>query len=168
MGSPKINFQSRFHTGCLKGSPWQDSTYGLRNEFSSDNIWPIFSPKNNKKNHWNRNSGPFWWFSDQNMSQILSKFNSETMFGILSSMRTFWTLNEKTGLNICFLTSHSIVKILSFVRERKRQFSWEKNDIDLLFASHGTGLAPVTSKKLSSVKNKTPYCHILRRVYIEH
>ena len=45
-----------------------------------------------------------------------------------------------------------------FVRESKKQFLGEKNDIVSLFTSHGTGLAPKTKKKLSSVKNETPYC----------
>ena len=53
------------------------------------------------------------------------------------------------------LTSHRIFKILS--REPKKQFLREQNDIVLLLTSHGTGLAQKTWKKLSSVKNKTPY-----------
>ena len=57
-----------------------------------------------------------------------------------------------------FLTSHSIFKILSLLREPKKQILWEKNNIVLLFTSHGTGLAPKTWKKLGSVKNETPYC----------
>ena len=44
-----------------------------------------------------------------------------------------------------FLTSHSIFEILFLVREAKKQFLWEKNDIVLLFTSHhGTGLTPKT------------------------
>ena len=58
-----------------------------------------------------------------------------------------------------FFTFHGIFKLLSLVYGPKKQFLWEKNDNDivLLFTSHGTGLAPKTWKKLSSVKNETPY-----------
>ena len=61
----------------------------------------------------------------------------------------------KENLKVYFMTFHRIFKILSPVRELKKQFLWEKNDIVLLFTTHGTALAPKTWKKLSSVKNKT-------------
>ena len=84
-------------------------------------------------------------FFGQNRGKILSNLNSETICGIM-----------KENLKVYFLTFHRIFEILSLVREPKKQFLWEKNDIVLLFTSHGTGLAPKTWKKLSLVKNKTP------------
>ena len=57
------------------------------------------------------------------MGQMLSELNSETMFRILSSMRTFWTLNMKAGLKVYFfLTCRGIFKILSPLPELKKQF----------------------------------------------
>ena len=58
-----------------------------------------------------------------------------------------------------FLTSHSrhFQNLISCTRTKKADFVGE-NGIVLLFTSHGTGVAPKTWKKLSSVKNETPYC----------
>ena len=50
----------------------------------------------------------YWWFFCQNRGQILSKLNSETTFGILSSRQTFQTEGEprrtkmKPGLKLHF------------------------------------------------------------------
>ena len=71
----------------------------------------------------------FGHFFAQNMGKILSNFNSETICGILSPRRTFWTRNMKENLGNYLLTSHKFFKILSVVREPKKQFLWEKNDI---------------------------------------
>ena len=67
----------------------------------------------------------------------------------------------ESGIEHSFLTSRSIFKILSLVREPKKQFLWEKNDIVLLFASRGTGLATKTWKKVIKFgeKVKHPSAH---------
>ena len=156
----KIQWEAnnKFSNFLLYGGPkgsswWEDSKYGLRIELGTY-FTPILAEKKTPKKLWNRDPDLFWRFFGQNMGQILSKFNSETIFGILSSWRTFKIPSMK---EIWFvLAFHSIFKISSLVREPKMQFLWEKNDIILLFTSHGTGLAPKAWKKLSSVKNETP------------
>ena len=71
----------------------------------------------------------------------------------------------KENSKLIFLASRSILKILSLVREPKSSFHGRKimlfclNTmfiISLLFRFHGTGLAPKTRKRLSSVKTKRP------------
>ena len=47
----------------------------------------------------------------------------------------------ESGIEHSFLTSRSIFKILSLVREPKKQFLWEENDIVLLFASQANPVA---------------------------
>ena len=79
--------------------------------------------------------------SDKIGVKILSKHNSENIFGISLSSWSVSTPNIKAGTKFYFLTSASIFKILSLVRKPKRTFLWKKNGIVLLFLSHGTGLA---------------------------
>ena len=95
-------------------------------------------------------------FSEQNMGQMLFHLNSKTIFVISSSRQSFKTPNMKAGLNFYCLASTIIFKVLYLVRDQKK-FILEKNGIDLLFTSHGTGLALKTRKKLSLMQNETPY-----------
>ena len=96
MGSQKMNFRSGFHIRGLKGSPlWEDFNYGLRIE-SGYYLIHILSK--------NRQHRPELWFKrfllvfGQNRVQIISKPNSETIFGIPSSRRILLTTNMKVGL----------------------------------------------------------------------
>ena len=62
----------------------------------------------------------------------------------------------KVVLKIYFLAfSSRHFQNFIIVHEQKKQFLCEKNDIVLLFTSHGTGLAPKTWEMLSSVQNET-------------
>ena len=65
----------------------------------------------------------------------------------------------KENLKYYFLTSRTIFKSSSLVREPKKQFLWDKNGNVLFFTSHGTGFTPKTWKKLSSVKIERPIGH---------
>ena len=127
-------------------------------QFSWDNIWLMFLQKKNVKIDHDCDFNDFWVdFFGQNRGKILSSLNFETICGIFSPRWTFSTPNMKENFKAYFLTSIKFSKFYLMSTNQKKQFLWEKNDIVLLFTSHGTGLAPKTWKKLSSVKNKTPY-----------
>ena len=117
-------------------------------ELRLDNMLPLFWQK--KKHHKIVEIAILVYldcfFFVQNMGQILFKLNSDTIFGILSPKRTLYTPNRKENSKIYFLASHSIFKISSVMHEPKKQFYGRKNDVVLLFTSHGTGLAPKTWK----------------------
>ena len=69
-------------------------------ELRLDNILPLFWPKKKtaQKSLKSRSWSILTFFLGQNMSKLLSKLNSEAIFGILSSRRTFLIPNMKEKL----------------------------------------------------------------------
>ena len=73
------------------------------------------------KNSQNRDFYYFWVVYQPKQGQNISQY-SETTFGILSSMRTLQTKKKKRNENFIFCLPLVFSKILSLVREQKKQF----------------------------------------------
>ena len=113
--------------------------------------WIMFDPCFNRRyprSSWTRDYGIFWRFFGQHMGQIICKFNSETIFRIPSSRRSFSSPNMNVGLKLCCWHHLVFLKLYILCANQKGSFLWEQNDIVLLLTSHGKGLAPKTWKKV--------------------
>ena len=155
MGSRKINLKFLFNIGVQKVRLDERIPHMIW-ELRLDNILPLFGRKTAQKTLKSRSWPTLMVFRPKQVSNIIQTQVWDHIWNSLVKTNLFDTQYERK-LEKLFLTYHSIFKILSLLREPKKQFLCEKHDIVLLFTAHGTGLAPKTWKKLSSVKNETPY-----------
>ena len=119
-------------------------------ELGLNNIWPLFWQKKHKKSF----KSQLWSILTvvgQNMGQILSKLNSETIFGIFIKASLLDT-NVKLGSKIYFRACHITLK-KSLVREPKKLLLRGKNYSMLLPTSNSTGFTPKAWKKVNFLAN---------------